>query len=241
MATPLDDVCCARLPLGALPALAPVRCLPGVGVTVDGERAWVRWAAGDGAVLRCVLPVLGVEMYVRHKGHWYRLGSRLPCSGVPDGAAAVPLDRLLVPGPVQAEFVLRPEPRTVTLRLVRDARLRSATALRCDLSALANWLDRATSARLAALRAARSGGQVLLLGHRLPPLADGERFWGERLLVPLGHRPEPGLPERALCEALGVSDDQIALLGADGFEVLPRDAFGPLTRAGVRLALRERP
>ena len=33
---------------------------------------------------------------------------------------------------------------------------------------------------------------------------------------------------------------EIALLRADGFEVLPRDIFQPLTRAGIRLAGRNR-
>jgi hypothetical protein len=121
--------------------------------------------------------------------------------------------------------------------LVRDDRPRPAGALCCPLAELAEWVEEATSRQMAGLQAAWCpAGSVLLLGERLPPLAAGERFWGRSLLVPLGFRPDPDLDEDALREALGLGGD-VGILTAEGLEVVPRGAFGALTRAGLRLAL----
>ena len=60
-----------------------------------------------------------------------------------------------------------------------------------SLSELAQWADAATSARIAAIQAARAGNQVLLLGRELPLLPGGERLWGERVLAPLVDIPLP--------------------------------------------------
>ena len=65
------------------------------------------------------------------------------------------------------------------------------------------------------------------------------RFWGETVLVPTGFRPEPDLPAAALRAALGVAADELLVLDETGAEVIPRAAFEPLTRAGVRLGVRD--
>jgi hypothetical protein len=145
---------------------------------------------------------------------------------------------VLFPAPVQ------PEPPPVlalqrpVLRLVRDERPRPASGMRLALADLAHWAETAPSAEIGALRAARLGDQVLLLGPRLPTVGGGQRLWGERLLVPLGFVPEPALPESALLEVLAVDGDALAVLDASGAEIVPRGVFQPLTRAGIRLAAR---
>jgi hypothetical protein len=111
--------------------------------------------------------------------------------------------------------------------------------VRCYLTGLKQWADLVPSAQLAALRAARFGSWVLLLGSPPPLLPDGERYWGQRILVPLGQRVEPALPESALCEALALRPDEVFLLGASGGEVVSLEVFQPLTRAGTRLAVPE--
>jgi hypothetical protein len=80
---------------------------------------------------------------------------------------------------------------------------------------------------------------VMLLGQRLPTMSEGEKFWGDRVLTPLGFRPEPDLPESALLVALGVDEGDLLVIEAEGCEVVPRDAFRPLSRAGFRLAVAE--
>jgi hypothetical protein len=238
MTTPLDEISCARLPLAALPGLAGLRCLPGVSVLLQEEYAWVRWPAGDMRVLRHLLPLTGVELFERRAGLWYRAGQRLPTFDIPADAEDRPLESVLFPAPVQPE----PPPvlclRREVLRLVRDERPRPVSGLRCTLPALARWAETATSTQLSAVRAARSGERILLLGRPLPVLPGGQRLWGERLLLPLGYRPEPALPEPALLEALAVDADTLVVLDADGAEVVPRGVFEPLTRAGVRLLVR---
>lgn len=239
MTSPLDQVCGASLPRSALAVLADLRGLPDVGVTLAGERAWVRWPAGDEEVLRRLLPVPGVELYEQREQHWYRHGQLLPSFGLPLDAAGQPLRQALTPEPARPESLARYEPRRCPLRLVRDDQPRGASALRGGLAQLAKWAETATTAQLAALAAARCGGQVVLLGAPLPPLPDAERFWGERILVPLGMRPEPALPEAALAEVLGVKEDDLLVLGSGGAELLSRKLLQRLTRTGIRLAQRE--
>jgi hypothetical protein len=162
----------------------------------------------------------------------------LPAFDVPSDAEARPLLHVLTPAPVQSESGA-PSFRPLTLRLVRDDRPRAASALCCTLAELAGWAEQATSKQLAALTAICAGECVLLRGERLPPLAAAERYWGRTVLTPLGFRPEPELSEGALREALPLRDEEIALLGENGFEAIDARLFQPLTRAAVRLAVRE--
>jgi hypothetical protein len=247
MNTPLDDVCCASLPLAALPALAAVRCVPDVTVAIVGERAWLRWPPGHVAVLHCVAAIAGVELFQPRNELWYRPRHHLPAFGLPLHAPSQSLSQMLVPAPVQPELVPEPALQPVTISLVREERPRTATALWCSLSALRKWADRVPTDELSAVHAARCDDEVLLLGRRLPPLPGAQRLWGERLLIPLGYRPEPALPESALLEALQVSPEELAVCRTalptrpDGphFEIVPRTALQPLTRSAVRLALGE--
>jgi hypothetical protein len=232
----LDEVSCASLPPGSLSGLAGLRTRSGVRAREENGRLWLWWQAGDGEVVSRVLPLSGVALYSRRDGAWFRHGCRLPSSDVPGEDGAPPLVAVLTPAPVtplQVEFAAG----TVRLAVVRDGRPRPAAALLCELADLARWADTATSRHLGALRAARCGDRVLVLGKRLPPLSAGERWWGDGVLVPLGFRPEPNLPEGVLRQALGLEDGDAALLGVDGAERVPAEAFGPMSRAGVRLAV----
>jgi hypothetical protein len=239
MTSPLNDVRCARLPAAALPVLAELRAVPDVGVIQQGEYAWVYWHPQDDTVLRRLLPVRDLELYVQRDGLWYRHGRDLPSFGVPDECSGQPLHRVIFPVPVQPLPPPTAATRPCRLTLVRDDRPRETTGMLCESADLGRWADRATTAELNELRAARTGRRVVVLGEHLPPLAAGERLWGERVLVPLGYRPEPALPETAVTEALGMGPDEILLLDKEGPQVLSRTVLQPLTRAGVRLALRE--
>jgi hypothetical protein len=238
MTPTLEDVCCARLPAPALAALAELRRDPEIRVTLAGEYAWVRWDAGNAAVLRRLLPLPGVELFARRDASWHRPGAHLPAFDVPADldAGSIALARAVTPLPIRARGPVGKAPLPVRLGLSREARVREATAMRCTLADLGRWAEMAPTADLHALESVWAGEVALILGRRLPAV-DGERFWGDRLLSPIGFRPEPDLPEPALCRALGVAEGAIVVLEADGFEVVPRVAIGPLSRAGVRLAL----
>jgi hypothetical protein len=236
MPTLLDDVCCARLPAQALPVLAEVRCLPGVQVALEKDTAWVRWEAAGDAVLRRLLPVAGVVLFARRESHWYRPGCHLPDFDLPGELVYRPLSQVLTPAPAATIPPPRLNPRPVLVKVVPEDCPRQTTALECGLEELAAWADTVSNTRLASLRAARCQGRILLRGSRLPLLPSGRRFWGGSVLVPLGFRAEPNLPESALREALAVEEGEILLLNVGEAEVVPGSAFQPLKRAGIRLA-----
>jgi hypothetical protein len=234
----LAEVCCASVPAASLAWLAPLRVHAGIRVCILDERAWLWWEAGDEVVLRHVLSLHDIELFTRREGRWYRAGQHLPAFEVPSREAARPLLHVLTPSPVQAE-PHAPSFRPMRLTLVREDRPRATSALCCSLAELGRWAEEATSKHLAQLTAIHSGQRVLLRGERLSSLPGTERYWGRTVLTPLGFRPEPAMSEGVLREALGLRDEEIALLGEDGFEAIDARRFQPLTRASVRLALRE--
>jgi hypothetical protein len=299
MASRLQDVRCARIPIEGLSVLADLRRESAIRVTIVQGRAWVCWDDGPGAevtqrvLVGRLLPLAGVELFARRDGRWYRPAESLPAFHVPadDATEGASLDRVILPEPLTMLSPGGDAPRPVALQLVHDEteRSRPATALRCRLADLARWADWAPSDWIESLSGARcatpSGDpdrvQVLLLGHadsaarteprlpgwrgggeppreselagepdpqmarpeprppggiRLPALADGLRFWGSDVLIPLGYRAEPPLAERALRAAVGAGPDDVVVMDGDGPELIPRRAFRPLRRAGIRLA-----
>ena len=252
--TTWKDVRCVCLPLEYLRDLADLRGRTEIRVTLDGRRAWVWWPAESDVVAelwREDHADRGVELFTEREGQWYRLGEHLPVFGVPiaDEATGVPLDRVIIPGKLAAERPEETRGQPLLVRLVRDRNqeARPATGLRCGLRVLVVWAEQATSAQLSQLQAAwRGAGQgaagdaeAIVLGspRALPLLSESVRHWGSDLLVPLGYRPDPDLPEPALRRIVGAGPADLVVLDEDGFELIGREAFRPLTRAGVRLAL----
>ena len=236
---PWRDVSAARLPAEHLAALAPVRNREGVRVVPAGIRGWVHWPAGQSDVVRCLLPVPGVEFFTRRAGLWFLFGCLVPTDDGPPDREGMPLASVLVPARFKP---LLPEPAAwppVALSVTRGGTAKPATALVCVLGELVTWADSATTAELAAVRGTRFGDHAILLGAKLPAIPLAVRFWGETVLVPIGFRPEPNLPNAALREAVGVAAGELLMLDESGAEVIPRAAFEPLTRAGVRLGARD--
>jgi hypothetical protein len=235
----LIDICCASLPPAALRALAVIRDLPGITVALTQDRAWVRWEPGDDAVLRALLPLHGVHLYVRREDRWYRHGRHLPAFDFPAHADYRPLHQVLTPAPLRPMSSGSQKRAPLALKLARNHQPRPTTALCCGLPELARWADTVPHGRLETLQAARSGNRILLLGSRLPPLASGDHFWGQDVLVPLGSRPDPDWPAQAIRAALDIASHELLLLTAAGADVIPKAALQSLTRAQIRLALKE--
>jgi hypothetical protein len=244
------DVGCASIAAEDLPVLAELRCRREIRVSIVGDRAWIVWEAESEAVqhalVRHILPLPGVELFVERAGSWYRLGEHLPAFDVPAGVGihGSLLEGILLPKPFTAQ---RPGdgPRApLPVRLVHDQRgqTRPASAVRCRLGALWAWAEQATSAQLARVLGAYTegpgGGEVLVLGAAgvLPPVGGGMRFWGTEVLIPLGFRTDPDLPGPGLRRATEAGPGELVVLDWDGFELIPRDVFQPLCRAGIRLA-----
>lgn len=237
-AGPWQDVTVARIPAAGVVALGPVRHRGDVRVYPDGDWVWVRWLAGRPDVLRCLLPVAGVVFLTPRGGEWFPFGSRLPTADRPPEGDGASVASVLSPArftPVAVGNAFAPP---VTLRVVRGGNARGATALRCRITELADWADGATTAELAAVTATRAGNDVVLHGTKLPPLPGATRFWGDDVLVPVGYRVDPELTAEVIRVAAGAGRDELVLLDETGAEVIPRSAFTPVTRAGLRMALR---
>jgi hypothetical protein len=235
---PWSTVSAARVPAGALDALAPVRDQPDVTVTMRGTVAWVRWPAGRSDVVRCLLPVTSATFFEYRDGAFVPFTRTVPTAEQPPEGAGVPVASVLVPGRFE---VLAPESPTwnpVRITIARGGEPRPVTALNCPIGELAKWADTATTAELAGVIGARSGGRAILLGNRLPGIPGTQRYWGTDVLVPVGFRPDPDLPAALLRDAIGAAATELLLIDASGVVVIPRTAFEPLTRAGVRLGAR---
>jgi hypothetical protein len=240
----LDKAVLASLPGDRLDVLAGLRRESGITVAVRCDRAWVAWDPSRTNVARELLSVEHVEFFRVREGRYHRLGSWLPSSDVPRDleTTAVPLARALVPEPARLSTPSAVSIRPMPLTLVPDEPPRSATAMLCDLTALVAWADRATRSEVESSMAALSAQTALLVGRSLPWLRGATRLWGERVLVPLGLRPEPELKESAWAGVFCLDETDLAIVSAGGeVEVVPGDAVERLTRARVRMALGGRP
>lgn len=233
------DVCCASLPSDGLAGLATLRAVPGVLVCDAPSRIWVRWEAGDARVLQHILPLPGAVLYSHRGGLWYQVGRHLPAFEVLTDGEFLPLHQVLVPSPVQPIAYPGGTWTRGTLSLRPERHSKPTSAMICSLHDLLGWAESTPSCRLKTLRAAYQGGKVFVLGSRLPALPSTQRFWGERVLVPLGYRLEPELSERLVRECLAVSDDELLIVTEHGADVLRHADLRPVSRAVLRLATRE--
>jgi hypothetical protein len=233
----LADTSCASLPKRMLTVLAPVRTRREVKARIEGETAWVTWPAGQTDVAELIYPLPGAQLFVQYAAGWRAYQRYLPARDVPDMKSAQPLTSFLFPAPLSLSAPERPRFQPVQLRVVPDGRMRTPTALLCSLPELNAWLDTVPQVRFAALQAAHHRGQVLVLGEALPPIVGVRRYWGERVLTPLGLRYEPALPEDLLRSVLDIAARQLLLLEVDRSELISLDVFQPLRRAAVRAAL----
>lgn len=229
----LTNATLARIPTAALPLIGGLRAYASVQVRGDGARVWVRWDEAGFEILRALLPVQGAEFFERLERQWHICGHSLPAFDVP-GDGFRPLASVLTAGRVQVVADAGVAFPKVVLALKRSNQPRDPAAMLCTVKALVAWADMAPTARITALSAARNGELVLLMGQPLPVI-EGERFWGERLLCPLGWAPDPALPEESLLQPTGAGPDELALLRPGSIEIIPRGALRGLTRASARL------
>jgi MoxR-vWA-beta-propeller ternary system domain bpX2 len=255
--TAWKEVRCASMRADDLRVLADLRGRVELRVLLAGDRAWLCWPADmemiPEVLVGRILPLEGVELFTERDGLWYRLGEHLPAFNVPfrDGVDGDLLDRLLIPGKLSAQRPERQFSDALCAGLVRDDRevFRPATALRCSLPVLCVWAEQATSFQLASLQGAwrvASDGEkdedaiadAFLLGAagELPLLPESVRYWGTDLLIPVGFRADPDLPEGTFRRVVGAGPGDLVVLDEAGFELIARNAFKPLYRGGIRLA-----
>lgn len=234
MSPDLENVRVLRLPAEALVHFADLRTRQDLRVLIDNEFAWLRFESASQAIVERALAIPNAELFARREERWHRLGRQLPVENIPLQQITQPLHRVLSPAaftpvpPASRAFHKQP------IRLVHSDTPRETTALLCRQPELAAWADSVSGARLAHFLAAHCDGDILLRGKHLPWFPQSRRLWGSRSLLPLGRRPQPNVPERVLCELYGIGADEILMLLDESAEIIPRSAFAPLTRAGIR-------
>jgi hypothetical protein len=233
----VQDITAATLPLAGLGALADLRCTPGIAVVISKDQAWVTWRGADDSVLERLLPLRGARFYRQDQGIWYRHDSRLPASGVPFEGEAKTLEKILAPESFTREMPDHPTLQPMGITLAVSEQRREVTAILCGLTKLAAWADKVPLNRIRGLEAARLGDRVLVRGAKLPAMAGAERFWGDRVLLPLGSRLQPEVPASAMCDALGLTSNELLLWSEAGLEAIDCDCFRALSRASIKLAL----
>jgi MoxR-vWA-beta-propeller ternary system domain bpX2 len=234
----VSQIARARIPLAALPQLARLRCHPGIRVTFHEDHAWLQWPTGDDLAVAQLVPIAGVQFFAGHQGKWYANGSRLPAHDLPATEPSLPLDQILLPPSDERQPPVSLPIEPIPVRLVADDLPRPTSALVCSLQVLVEWADRAPSEQIEQLMGAISESRVLLTGANLPLLAGNQRFWGDRVLVPLGARCEPHVSEVDLLEAWGAGPEELVLFDGTRPEIVPSQAFIPLSRSCIRRAAR---
>jgi hypothetical protein len=237
--TDWQQVCAAHFLEQHLPLLGRLRNVLTLRLHVHNGEVWIQFPAGERAVLECLQVVPGVRFFSQIDKVWYRFGNSLPTSEHPPTGAGRPLTMLLQPSGLTAEAVTQLEPISpVRLGLVRSGVARQTSALRCQLSDLQGWIDSATTSEIAAVRGVYFSNEVLLLGEVLPVVPGSIRFWGQRVLLPLGFELSESYSEQSILAAVRAANYEMLLIQETEVQFVMMSLLQPLTRAGLRLAAR---
>jgi MoxR-vWA-beta-propeller ternary system domain bpX2 len=233
----------ARIPSEDLDSLARFRDREDIQLAPDvgGNHLWVRWPIESFDVAMAVFGISRVELFRSSGLQWYRAGSRIPIDfSPPDHDRFCSIQRLLIPSKIEWDGpsgAVRP----MTLLLAPSDVRRATSAMKARASDLIAWAECTPRSRLASKLAAIEGEMVWLLGADLP-WAPGPRWWGDRILCPLGLEPVPRLSEEFFVQALGLADGESAVLERTEVgtraSMFTRSAFDPLTLSGLRMIAR---
>lgn len=232
----------ARIPKSRLDELAHLRHRSDLRVRLEIEFVWLAWETPDPAIVTTLLPIVGAALYEPRPGGWFEPAGVLPVRGMPDLdlADTRPLDRVILPAMPTPTLSQPPLAGRITIRLVRDEVPRVTSGVRAPLLEVLAWASTVPEARFdgltAAVRRQPDRLAVLVRGTRLPDVRNGSRFWGERVLIPLGWRTDPPLSEPLLRTVSQAADEELLVWEAGGAEAIPDSAFSRLTLAGLRLA-----
>lgn len=233
----------AVLPESSVGELGRLRWVPGWRQLHENEHVWL---CGDERLTedarRRLLAIGGLRLFdVGESGELTPLGRLTPVGSLPVSDAWSPLRECVQPILPAAGFTAsRLEPARV--ELVRCDTARDSHYL---LAAATDWAAFAGTApriRLDRLEfAASADRRVLIHGHPLPFLS-GQSYWElGRMLIPAGWELNLSIDPAAMCEILGLADDERALFHADPtrWERVPADAFIPARREHVRASARQ--
>jgi hypothetical protein len=237
-----NKITTARIPLASLKSLAHLRHRSDITVSLDDHgNAWIHWLQSAIAeeVMLALRPLTDVSFYYREANTWYTRGSGFPAKITPPNQPGLALAKLLFPEKMTSQSPENKAFARITPVLSRGGQTCPASAMRLPFASLHAWVNHATSAQIHALHGVYEADQVWLLGQHLPAASQGMRFYGERLLLPLGYQLQPMLPVESSLALVNASERDVVFWSHDEIRVIPREEFAPLTRAGVRQVCRK--
>lgn len=231
-----------RLALEDAGALASLRLVPGVEVSVTETAVWARCQHLDESLDATIrgLPVVTRYTWLE-EDLLLEEGRRIPSGKLPS-PPWVPIAHWMVPRlPLTASTAELPEPENLSLK--RSTLEAPAHLL---LTSLQDWNAYASTAceiRLAHLSFAINNlGQTLIRGNPLPPLP-GQRWTEvEGVGIPLGYVWYPTVSSATLARVWGANPHRLVLWHPDGHaEWIQSEQFIPASRSNVRASCLPQP
>ncbi len=235
----------ASLPISSLGSFADLRRDRHLRIVVQEDLAWIVWDSPDPALVHRLMTIPNSRLFSRESGGWTLLGNRVPSFNLPiDVDNGRSLVHEIIPAHLEPTTPDSAPLSRVELRLVRDpiGLERPATLLICDIGTLTEWADMAVSSAFDRLSGATSGRAAIVRGAPLPTIVATSRYWGNRVLCPLGFQLNPALPEPAILQAHNVPKDRLLIFHDEepvSHETVPLSVLVPLSRASIRIAMRE--
>ena len=211
-------------------------------VTRDDSGIWLRGESMSGELDVALMGLPGQRLEVLDDGRLRIPGSIIPIAVLPRGPW-YPIESVLrrslptaaLPGAVRQGL------NRIPVKLVQTSIVRPVVALVTGMSALGSWSASNALVRHQGLRwLVLSGTNALVVGTPLPSLP-GQRLWRSgRCWLPAGKMYSPAISPEDLQQAFNIHPDQMILWRANDQPLVVNDAdFRPLSRASVRLAIRE--
>lgn len=225
-----------RLPRGSGAALGALRLIPDLRVLEEGDQLWLRGDEADDALELELRKLPGALRYdVIDGNQLVRWDRRLPEATLPTGTwrrlrenTSVAFPPAAFPGKV---------PGACRVRVARGGAIRPAGLLRITTAALAAYAVAAPEIRLRPLRMATRGGEALVMGEPLPPVAGEPFVVDDGIAVPCGCEWQPRVDASILRDLLGLEAGDVALLHMERpCEIVRAEFWAPLCREVARAA-----
>lgn len=235
---PLKRIAC--LTLAESEALALLRLEPTLEIAVAEKHLWVR---GDFAHCETKLTHLRVvEIFEELPDDLLGIsGSKVPVRKLPSDLAWRPISEATRLRLGQSAYPGTAEDG-IPLRLIRSEIVRPIRMLSLKLAAFSQWVGSSPSIRFRDLTFACSiDGQVLVRGNPVPPLPGRRYVLEDGLAMPAGFALDPPLPVSVVRRLFDTNRAAVIRFEEDAeVEVIEDSVFVPVTRAGVRMTLKQK-
>ena len=229
-----------RLEAGTGGKVALLRGVPGLEVAASVAGVWIRGDFRGQEMCLASLPVVGLYEELA-EGGLSAVGGGVPIDSLPDDLEWLPIQQA-----VQLRKTIGGMPGQQTagvqVRLHRSEQEAEAGLLECHLADLEEWVTNAPEIRYEGMEYALSeDGTGLVKGPMIPPIRGRRYVLTGSVAIPSGFRLEPDLPGSVIRELIGAGSGTTIVFDQAGcVSVIDAGCFVPVSRAGLRDAMRER-